>query len=492
MNKKTIVRNVIVLGIAAIAFFCVYFLFVSHKFVQISLSSTTASYELVSLHGAEVLAEGTGGGIEHVSNTDYLLRTFDEAGRVNHLQIAHGGIVPFTKITADIKPTKAKAVNIFMRKDVSMVTPLFGGYLYKNNVSQAVEYINDAGIINLSKFLGIKTLDIAEDNTTYNTVVGIFETEDGVLVATTKNLFVVRDPGDIEPLPLGLGGEEPVNIYRVSYDPSTNTAFFLNTPSNTVYRYNVSNADGAFKLYTPKTIINQIASNGSTAAVYYDNVASNESGVIKHYQDNAQVTPIFIDAKSGEVQENNFGDPGVVTSLSLSENGTYAAYRTKYKNFTIIQNLSDNTKTILPASTIGEPKWIGNVFYIASNKALWSFDPQKDNQLQLVSQTEQPIREFSVSGSNILLGTTTNYFLSSKVTIAINTADLKLSQPKDYIIDFYVGNQAVVTSVFCPGSGECAENADFTQTINGLSDKAGLPVKTTYNQDSSENYIYQL
>jgi hypothetical protein len=294
----------------------------------------------------------------------------------------------------------------FLSTPADFVTPLGQGYLFFNRATRGVSYGSAAGTTNVSGSYSLTTdpnpSKILGGDSVADTVVNIEPvTGGGAVVTTTKGAFLVSAANAVTKLPDFT--DRLLDFTSSAYDAGTNSLFALSAYSKTVYRYDLSRPAAPTEVYTAPREINHIAAAGSKFVVFFDDVPNAEPGVLAAYAKTRQLDPLVVDATTFKLVRTLSGlQP--VTNISVSGSGKYLAIKRKYEPTVTLHSLSGGQNYRLPGYDTGGAGWQADTYFLAREKAVWSFDPNaKAGVLTKVAEVAEPVTHLRLTATDTIL-----------------------------------------------------------------------------------------
>lgn len=431
-------------------------------------------------------------GLVYLAKGDYAVASTID-GQPTAIAMVSTTIWPVQKISvAGDKPT-TKYPHLIMSQNAQLVTPLDGGYIYKNGATNGIEYADQNGIQNVSQLFDIKSKLLLDSSENYNSIVNIQADGQFVYITTTRNIYRLSNLNDIES-----SNFNNTLIARSELNTKNKTIDFLVNSVNGTYSAFSLPTDNLSapiqQIYNSKLLIGSIATGGDLVAVYDDNIPSTNASVLSAFAAKKQVTPVFINQSTGQINDNIKLPADIVyTNLVISPDAKYVAYRTKWSSQLIVLDASSGqVVAILPATTLSTYQWSNDGLYYNYGNLLIKFDPESSVS-SVIASTNVSIINFTFGNESIILTTNDGYsYKLSEAKSSIDLSKIKLSSQNDnYTIGFSSIDGGLHIYQFCAKFEPCVKGSDFNTTVGELQKTAkSTKVDTVDNDWFSADYRY--
>lgn len=341
-------------------------------------------------------------------------------------------------------------LHTLLYQQAQMITPLGSGYLYKNNQSGGVEYVDANGVADISEKLIMQNFPDNSDDPLYTAVTAITPiTDNEAAITTTNGIFVATGPGTITPL--RPSDKEILSFTSSSYDAKTKRLFVIGAFSHQVYVYDMTKLKDAPKpFYKTNFDINRVSAGGGKVVIYFDDLPSTQQSVVDAYSKTKQVNPLLVNAEDGKlIKKLDQWQP--LTMASLSPDGQFMLLKKKFATTMQIVSLQDDTVYDIPATDTNTVAWHGDKLYFARDGSIWSVNPANSkDKVTCETIVGDNAVQLQFVGDTMLVTTANGFTRSSDASVSAlgdNLQKLSLTDNNNYTLTYLVnGSTAYVTA----------------------------------------------
>lgn len=483
-------RKRIIIFIVLIIVLSLLWIFVLNKlFLKIDFANPTVNhFTVVDSKSGKEITSGNNTTLSYLPRGDYFVKFFHDT-EITSISYLQNSILPFASISDRIDNSTLSNKPL-MYENARFTTPLGDGYIYQDNVTGAVKYIDASGVQDVSKKFAIGTEK--GDGRSYNRLVSIHPIKNNrVAIVTTLNVFVINNINSIkQSYSNNIGTPLPqTNFYRSSYNTSDDSVYLLSTNSKDVYRVKLSSSLGIPEtVYTNEKRIDNLSASEGKLILYYSNFSTLDQNALKSYSEKYQVQPVIVNLN--DKSKKNIGYKGLMYS-SLSPDGRYIVEKQKFATVMTIRETDSNKliATVPSFDVDGAATWHDNVLYIGRDSVVWKYDPTSSSKvLEKVSSVISSITDIRFVDNSLFVTTLDGYTekidetSTQKSGQSARIKQLKLAtSAHTYRYAIFDSTLLITTQLYRAGLDDPAwENSP---EINGLKD-IFLPNRTVIVKDT--------